>query len=69
MDASKKIFEVAEPLLFDFELFIGEWRQKKRKADDFLKLPALIIYATRISILSKVPTVEALAPHLSSAAP
>jgi len=39
MDASKKIFEVAEPLQFDFELFIGELRQKK--ADNSFLLPAL----------------------------
>ena len=27
MDASKKIFVATGNLVFDFELFIGEWRQ------------------------------------------
>jgi len=48
MDASKK-FMATEILVFNFELFIGVPFQIIR-ADNSLTLPALIVYATQISI-------------------
>jgi hypothetical protein len=41
MNASKNIFVVAENILFDFELFIGELTQKNKELINSFEMPAL----------------------------
>jgi hypothetical protein len=67
MVASRKCFVATGILVFDFELFIGGRHQKR--TDNSFEMPALIVYATQITMLGNILTAEAKVPHLSSVTP
>ena len=52
VDASKKIFVATKTIVFDFELFIGELREKKKSSRLFQAVSSLTILG--VLIFSKV---------------